>query len=87
MCSKPYPDPTAFDKSSNYYDPKSDPENPRWILVDVAFEKKFNQLIPLQTLKDTPALANMLVIKRGQRLSIQPVTAKDFRTICKMAKG
>ena len=82
IASEPYPDPTQFDPKSKYYDPKSDPEDPRWILVDVSFIAKFDTLVPLDTLKQDDALEEMLVIKRGQRLSIQPVEAKHFRRVC-----
>ena len=82
IASDPYPDPTQFDPKSKYYDPKSNPEDPRWILVDVSFIAKFDALVPLDTLKEDDALEDMLVIKRGQRLSIQPVEAKHFRRVC-----
>ena len=80
-----YPDHTAFRRRSKYYDPKSDPENPRWFMVDVRFIKKFKQLIPLDVLKCTPGLSDMLVTQKGQRLSVQPVTAKEWRIVNRMA--
>lgn len=79
------PDITAQDPKSKYYDAKASPEKPIWHCVEVKFKKKFNELISLDTLKDTKGLEDMLVIKKGQRLSIQPVTAKEYKIICKMA--
>lgn len=85
IASKPYPDPTQFDKKSNYYDPKSDPENPRWILVDVEYDKPFPEPVSLDAMKEEPALKEMKVVQKGQRLSIQPVTKKEYDKVCKMA--
>lgn len=81
-----YPDPTALDKKSKYFDPKSSEAEPRWMMVDVAFVEKFDHVIDLADLKANPKLEDMLVIKRGQRLSIQPVDAAHFREVKKMAK-
>jgi predicted RNA-binding protein with PUA-like domain len=78
-----YPDPFAFDKKSHYYDPKSDPENPRWFMVDVAFEEAFGEVVSLEEIKATPKLGEMALLKRA-RLSVQPVTAAEFRIIRKM---
>ena len=80
------PDPTQFNKKSPYYDAKSDKDTPRWHCVEVAFEKKFSEMISLETLRETKGLEDMLVTKRGQRLSIQPVTKKEFDRICQMAE-
>lgn len=73
VASKPYPDPTAFDKRNKYFDPKSDPEDPRWILVDVRFVKKLKRTIALSELKQQPELEGMQLLRRGNRLSIMPV--------------
>ena len=80
------PDPSQFDKKSEYYDPKSKKEAPTWICVEVAFERKFKELVSLETLRKTPTLQKLLVLQRGQRLSIQPVTSEDFSEILKIAK-
>jgi predicted RNA-binding protein with PUA-like domain len=80
-----YPDPTQFDEKSPYFDPKSKKEDPRWSLVDVQFVEKFDELIPLQTLKDDPALKGMLVTQKGSRLSVQPVEKKHFQRVLKIA--
>lgn len=75
------PDLTAQDKKSKYYDPKAAPEKPIWFCVEVKFKEKFKELIPLDELKKHKALKDMLVLKKGQRLSIQPVTEKEFQHI------
>ncbi len=80
VASTPYPDPTQFDSSSAYYDPKSERENPRWLLVDVRATKK-TRLISLPEMREHPELAEMLVLKKGNRLSITPVTADEWRFI------
>ena len=72
------PDPTAFDKKSLYFDPKSTKEKPRWFCVEVQFEKAFSKLISLEDLRKENPLKDMLVLKKGQRLSVQPVTKKEF---------
>ena len=84
VCSAPHPDDAQFDPKSKYYDPKSDRDDPRWYLVDLAFVEKFDDVIPLQALKDNPDLADMKVVQRGMRLSVQPVTAAEWKQVCKM---
>ena len=83
VCKLAYPDPTAFDSKDIHYDPKSKKENPSWFMVDIAFEKKFSRLVPLAELKAEAALKNMTLFRQG-RLSVQPVTAGEFRVICGM---
>ena len=85
VASGPYPDPTQFDPASKYHDPKSDPENPRWILVDVAPMKALPRFVPLHELRDTESLADMALLRRGQRLSVQPVTAAEFKEVVRLA--
>ena len=80
VSSGAYPDPTQFDSTSPYYDPKSSQEKPRWLLVDVHFVKK-TPLIPLASLRDYAELADMQVLARGNRLSITPVTEAQWRFI------
>ncbi len=81
-----YPDPTAFDADSAYYDPKSDPENPRWFVVDVKFKKKFERAVTLKALKSESALGTMRLVQRGNRLSVMPVTRKEWHHIVKMSQ-
>jgi len=80
-----YPDPSQFDPESEYHDPKSDPENPRWSTVEVEFVRRFAELMPLEALRAMPELAGMALLRRGQRLSVQPVTAAEWKTICRRA--
>lgn len=83
VASAPYPDPTAFDKKSKYYDPKSDPKNPRWMLIDVKYNADLKRSVSLEEMKAMPALEEMRVLQRGNRLSITPVTKKEFAAIRK----
>ncbi|MCE2871908.1 MAG: EVE domain-containing protein [Oxalobacteraceae bacterium] len=78
--STSYPDPTQFDPSSPYYDPKSTPENPRWLLVDVRARKK-TRLIGLPELREHDELSEMIILRRGNRLSITPVTTAEWNYI------
>lgn len=73
-----YPDDTAFDPSDPHYDPKSDPDNPTWMMVDIGYVASLKEPITLAALKQTPGLEKMLVIQRGSRLSVQPVTRKEW---------
>ena len=81
VVSKPYPDPTQFDPESRYYDPKSSQENPRWILVDVEFVRKLGRSIPLSELKEHPGLDGMVLTRKGNRLSIMPVSEEHWNLI------
>ena len=76
----------AFDKRSKYFDPKSSKDSPTWGLVDIEFVEKFPELVPLPELKENPALDGMMVIKRGMRLSVQPVERAHFEVVKKMGK-
>jgi predicted RNA-binding protein with PUA-like domain len=80
-----YPDPSQFDRKSEYHDPKATRDAPRWFVVDVKFVRKFANVVPLAALKANPALAEMLVTKQGSRLSVQPVTAREFAAVVAMA--
>jgi predicted RNA-binding protein with PUA-like domain len=73
-----YPDHTAFDPEEKYYDPKSDPENPRWYMVDVKFKRKLKRTISLSELKELPELEDMPLVRKGNRLSIMPVTKEQW---------
>jgi predicted RNA-binding protein with PUA-like domain len=76
-----YPDHTALDPESKYHDPKSTPENPRWYMVDVKFERKLARTITLDELKQHPELADMPLVRRGNRLSIMPVNEAQWEFI------
>jgi predicted RNA-binding protein with PUA-like domain len=84
IASEPYPDPTQFKPGDDYFDPKATLEKPIWQLVDVEWAKDFKKLVPLDTMRTDPALADMVVLRRGNRLSITPVTAAEFRHLCKL---
>lgn len=85
VASAPYPDPTALDPRSPYFDAKSTADAPRWMLVDVAFVEKVPAPVPLDRLRDDPALDGMLVAQKGQRLSVQPVEPGHFRHVARLA--
>lgn len=76
-----YPDDTSWDPECKYFDPKSTPDAPRWFMVDVKFESEFPCPIPLAELRTLPGLEDMLLLRKGQRLSVQPVTPQEFQTI------
>ena len=76
-----YPDPTAFDPEDKHYDPKSDPANPRWYLVDVEFARKLRRTIPLTELKAQAALEGMALVRRGNRLSVMPVSEREWEYV------
>ena len=80
VASAPHPDDTQFDPKSPYHDPKSSRDAPRWTLVDVRLVRK-TRLLPLAGLRETPALASMRVLQRGNRLSITPVAPGEWRTV------
>ncbi len=83
VSSRPYPDPTAKDKKSEYYEP-----NPRieWVLVDIKFVKKLKRIVTLKEMKFDPALKSMMLVRPGMRLSIQPVSEKDFNHIVGLSR-
>ena len=76
-----YPDFTAFDPDDAHFDPKSDPDKPRWMMVDVRFVKTLSRTISLRELKAKPELVNMAVVRPGNRLSIMPVSADEWQFI------
>jgi len=78
-----YPDHTQFDKKSKYFDPKSTKDKPRWFMVDIRFKEKFKSYISLDELKNFPQLKEMLILRKGNRLSITPVDKKHFEFIKK----
>lgn len=86
VASAPYPDNLQFDEKSNYHDPKSNPDDPRWVMVDFNFVEKFPEMVSLEQLKSEKTLEGMLVTQRGTRLSITPVSKKHFDKVCKMAR-
>jgi predicted RNA-binding protein with PUA-like domain len=85
ICREAYVDETQFDPKSPYYDEKSRPEAARWDRVDVEFVEKFSEFVTLDQLKSDPKCEAMLVIKRGMRLSVQPVQAGEFSHVVRLA--
>lgn len=86
VASESYPDPTAFDPDDKHFDPKSIPDAPRWFLVDVRFVARFAGTIPLAELKAKPELEGMQLLKRGNRLSVMPVSQAHWDAIMKLAR-
>jgi len=76
-----YPDHTSWDPDGKHFDPKSTPDNPRWFMVDVKFESEFPRPLPLAELRTLSGLEEMLLLRKGQRLSVQPVAPKEFQVI------
>ena len=81
VASEPYPDPTQFDRKSKYFDPKSKKEDPRWSLVDVAFVRKLKRNVTLSEIKNEKSLEDMILTRKGNRLSIMPVSKKHWNKI------
>jgi predicted RNA-binding protein with PUA-like domain len=79
-----YPDASAFDPTDDHYDPKSDPDKPTWYVVDVEAVTAFDPPLLRTRLQGEPALADLMLLRRGSRLSVQPVTAAEWRTILKL---
>jgi predicted RNA-binding protein with PUA-like domain len=81
-----YPDPAQFDSNNKYFDAKASEDKPRWFCVDVRFEQKFAEIVALKMIKATDSLKDMVLVNQG-RLSIQPVSKKEWQTILKLAKA
>lgn len=86
VCESAKADPTSWDRQSKYYDPKSPKEKPRWFAVTVQFVKKFDKIISIGQLRKEKALQNMALLKKGQRLSVLPVTKKEYDHIVQMSE-
>ena len=82
-----YADSTALDPAEKHYDAKSSPDNPIWLMVDIKAEQEFKRPVTLDEIKQNPRLQNMLVIRRGMRLSIQPVTQEEWDELVSMDSG
>ena len=79
-----YPDHTAFDPQSKYFDPKSSPDKPRWFMVDIKYIRHTRRVIPLSELKEQESLENMPLVRKGNRLSIMPVAEAEWSYILRM---
>jgi predicted RNA-binding protein with PUA-like domain len=84
VCREAYPDPTQFDPKSKYFDAKSDPAEPRWVVVDLRAVRALPAFVSLADLKENPRLTSMGVVQRGNRLSVQPVTDAEWREVLRM---
>ena len=80
-----YPDHTAWDPASEHPDPKSTPDKPLWYMVDLAPERRFDRMVTLQELRTVPELSQMMILQRGNRFSITPITEIEFETILQLA--
>lgn len=81
-----YPDPLQFVHGHGYFDPKATPDAPIWYSVDIRFVERFPAVVPLADLRANPALRGMMVIKRGARLSVQPVSPAEYAEVCRMGR-
>lgn len=86
VASKPYADFTAFDSKSKYFDAKSSPDNPRWFMVDVKYKRKLKHYISLPDLRENRKLSELQLLKKGNRLSIMPITKQQWDAILAMEK-
>ena len=86
VCKEGYPDFTAQDPNSKYFDEKANPENPRWMMVDIEPVMELEEIIPLDAVKNNPECDGMLLVRKGQRLSVQPVEEQHFSAVLRMAK-
>ena len=80
-------DPSQFDAKSEYHDPKSDRKDPTWLMCEVGFVEAFDEVVPLERLRMEPALGEMLILRRGNRLSVTPLTEGEFRAIRALGAG
>jgi len=82
-----HPDFFSWDRRSRYYDPRSLPENPRWVMVDVTWKLAFRKTITLKDLRGHPKLRYMKVLQKGQRLSVMPVTREEFEIVAALGRN
>ncbi|WP_438865611.1 EVE domain-containing protein [Neptunicella sp.] len=80
-----YPDDSQFNPESNYFDPKANPDNPRWMMVDIKFKQKFDNILSLKNIKAMPEITEIGLVKKGHRLSIMPVTKQEWQFLYKAA--
>jgi predicted RNA-binding protein with PUA-like domain len=81
IASEPFPDPTAFDSKSKYFDPRAGAQGTTWVAVNVKYVETFPRLLSLDEMRRIPGISSMVVLQRGSRLSIQPVTAKEYKLV------
>lgn len=81
-----YPDPSQFDRASKYHDPDSDPDDPRWYVVDLKAKEALPRPVTLQELRAADGLDDMVLLRKGSRLSVQPVSGDEWRTVLALAR-
>jgi predicted RNA-binding protein with PUA-like domain len=86
VVKKAYPDHTALDPKEGHFDPKATPANPIWEMVDIKFMRKFDEPLTLEDLREAPGLEKMELLRRGSRLSVQPVTATEWKIVNNLAE-
>lgn len=86
IVTEAYPDPTQFDPNEKYFDAKANPENPRWVVVDIKAIRKLNSFVSLEMIKAEPELASMRLVQKGNRLSIMPLEKNEFEFILELGK-
>jgi predicted RNA-binding protein with PUA-like domain len=82
-----YPDHTAFDSGDPHFDPKSKPESPTWVMVDLQAVERFDHPVSLAELRDTPGLEGMVLLQKGSRLSVQPVRPEEWKVVYRLGRG
>jgi len=82
-----YADDTQFDKRSDHFDPASEADRPRWDMVDLKYREKFRRSLPLDQLRQEPTLKGMVLLRKGSRLSVQPVSAAEWKVITTLANS
>lgn len=82
-----FPDPLQFDPKSGYFDERSSRENPQWYSVEISFVERFREIVPLDALRQTAGLESMVLLRKGSRLSVQPVTREEFEIIRKLGRS
>lgn len=87
VTSVAYADPTQFDPESHYYDPKSSPEAPRWLCVDVEFLEKFPRIVSLAEMRADPVLSGMETLRKGSRLSVTPLTDAEWERALELGRA
>jgi predicted RNA-binding protein with PUA-like domain len=87
VCREGYPDHTAFDRKSQYHDPKSKKDEPRWFMVDLEFAERFEDVVSMDEMRAAKGLEEFPVLQRGQRLSIMPITRKQFEIVRRLGRA
>jgi predicted RNA-binding protein with PUA-like domain len=87
VCREAYPDHTAFEKKSKGHDPKSNPDDPRWVMVDLEFVERFEDVVPMGLLRETKGLEEFPLLMKGQRLSIMRITRRQFEIVRRLGRA